>query len=417
MTLPTSGKISHKDIMTEYSHSRADFKLSGDGAPILGRPTNAQVKESDFYGGSASSPPPIYGGSINGMTGLPSQGGAKPQHSMSGGTAKFLQPAPQEQVTYGAHGKQNYASSTGGVTGGVNVYDIDNLFNGAQGTMPNPYASRPYLIGACLDGRGISADFHHTALKHGGDAQYGRPHLLYKVLQDGSLGGVYHTLPNSPQLGQGMQGHVYREFMGQWWAKKNCWVWGGYKILKASDGTQAEQYKATITFLSPTGSVLAGPFDLESVWRPFGEPHISVAGDFAFGYGSAAGTIRKFSGPNNSYEGLSPIGGFGSKYEWHSMFFFKGKYYSVNGTPGVGVNKPWRTSGFTSSPETVGTWPSGYRGTWGFASKDGTVACIQASKVGDNNKSIWTWSTDGMNWTKLGNEHAVNVNYGFNHTT
>jgi len=50
MPLPDTGKISHKDIMTEFEHPRADFKLSGDGAPILQRATNAQVKESDFYG-------------------------------------------------------------------------------------------------------------------------------------------------------------------------------------------------------------------------------------------------------------------------------------------------------------------------------------------------------------------------------
>lgn len=50
MALPDTGKISHKDIMTEFEHPRNDFKLSGDGAPILQRANNAKVAESDFYG-------------------------------------------------------------------------------------------------------------------------------------------------------------------------------------------------------------------------------------------------------------------------------------------------------------------------------------------------------------------------------
>lgn len=422
MTLPTNGKISHKDIMTEYSHPRADFKLSGDGAPILGRATNAQVKESDFYGLSAITAPPIYGGTINGMTNLPSSGGIKPQFKMDGGTAQYLMFKPQERVAYSSHGDQNYASSTGGVTGGVFLYDIDKLSNGKQGQISGAYANNtssfPYLIGMCLDGRGASADLHHTALKHGGDSQYGRPHTLYHVRQDGSLGGTFFSLPNYPDLPQGGQGHVYREFMGQWWAKKNCWVWGGYKILKANDGTQNESYRATISFISATGgSVLGGPFDLQSTWAPYGEPYISVAGDFAFGQAGAGGSIKKFSAPGSSSETLSPLGGFGSKYEWNPVFFFKGKYYSVNGSPGVGVNKPWRVSTFTGSPEACSGWPDGWQGQWGFTSRDGTVACIHAKKVGSSTTSGWLWSTNGMNWSLLGGEQTVKCWYGFNHST
>jgi len=63
MTLPISGKMSHSMIMGEFGEA-SPFSLSANGGPLIEYPSGApKVKESDFYGASATvdsdgGPPP-----------------------------------------------------------------------------------------------------------------------------------------------------------------------------------------------------------------------------------------------------------------------------------------------------------------------------------------------------------------------
>ena len=52
MPLPTTGTIKHSQIMGEFGHTGA-FKLSADGASLIGKSPSTLIKESDFYGASA----------------------------------------------------------------------------------------------------------------------------------------------------------------------------------------------------------------------------------------------------------------------------------------------------------------------------------------------------------------------------
>ena len=59
MALHTTGTIKHSQIMAEFEKT-GKFALSADGAPLIEKPTNRIIKESDFYGAD-NTPPGVNG--------------------------------------------------------------------------------------------------------------------------------------------------------------------------------------------------------------------------------------------------------------------------------------------------------------------------------------------------------------------
>ena len=68
MPLPTSGPISHSQIMAEFSQT-GQFDLSANGAPLINKTPSTLIAETDFYGASAV-PPGYFPESIGNRGGI-----------------------------------------------------------------------------------------------------------------------------------------------------------------------------------------------------------------------------------------------------------------------------------------------------------------------------------------------------------